>query len=91
MPRPLTLTTPDLADLASGPAQVIFDQIANRVYLPHSEALRPQTRTLYEAAGLGDDPLAGPCLIEEGNTVSMVPAGAQVRLRSGHLVLELSA
>ena len=37
------------------PAQVIFDQIANRVYLPHSEALRPQTRSLYEAAGLMEE------------------------------------
>ena len=32
--------------------QVIFDQIGNRIYLPHAEAMRPQTRALYEAAGL---------------------------------------
>jgi type IV secretion system protein VirB4 len=46
------LATQSLADLAAGRAQVIFDQIANRVFLPHAEALRPQTRALYEAAGL---------------------------------------
>jgi type IV secretion system protein VirB4 len=48
----LVLATQSLADLAAGRAQVIFDQIANRVFLPHAEALRPQTRSLYEAAGL---------------------------------------
>ena len=32
--------------------RVIFDQLGNRVYLPHAEALRPQTRELYERAGL---------------------------------------
>ena len=31
---------------------MIADQIGNRVYLPHAEAMRPQTRVLYEAAGL---------------------------------------
>ena len=51
----LVLATQSLSDLASGPAQVVFDQIANRVYLPHSEALRPQTRALYEAAGLMEE------------------------------------
>ena len=43
----LVLATQSLSDLAMA-ARVIFDQIANRVYLPHSEALRPQTRELYE-------------------------------------------
>ena len=51
----LVLATQSLADLASGPARVIFDQIANRVYLPHSEALRPQTQALYEAVGLMEE------------------------------------
>lgn len=48
----LVLATQSLADLSTGQARVIFDQIANRVFLPHSEAMRPQTRELYEAAGL---------------------------------------
>jgi type IV secretion system protein VirB4 len=48
----LVLATQSLADLASGSARVIFDQLANRVFLPHAEALRPQSRELYEAAGL---------------------------------------
>jgi type IV secretion system protein TrbE len=48
----LVLATQSLADLTSGSARVIFDQIANRVFLPHAEALRPQSRELYEAAGL---------------------------------------
>lgn len=51
----LVLATQSLADLATGGAQVVFDQIVNRVYLPHGEALRPQTRTLYEAAGLMEE------------------------------------
>ena len=48
----LVLATQSLADLAEGRMRVIFDQLGNRVYLPHAEALRPQTRELYERAGL---------------------------------------
>lgn len=48
----LVLATQSLADLADGRMRVIFDQLGNRVYLPHAEALRPQTRELYERAGL---------------------------------------
>jgi type IV secretion system protein VirB4 len=48
----LVLATQSLADLADGRMRVIFDQLGNKVYLPHAEALRPQTRELYERAGL---------------------------------------
>jgi type IV secretion system protein VirB4 len=48
----LALATQSLHELQEGPAKVIADQIGNRVYLPHAEAMRPQTRVLYEAAGL---------------------------------------
>ena len=48
----LVIATQSLADLSAGDAAVIFDQIGNRVYLPHAEATRPQTRELYERAGL---------------------------------------
>ena len=44
----LVLATQSLADLADGRMRVIFDQLGNKVYLPHAEALRPQTRELYE-------------------------------------------
>jgi len=48
----LVIATQSLADLSAGDARVVFDQVANRIYLPHAEAMRPQTRALYEAAGL---------------------------------------
>lgn len=50
----LVLASQSLADFATERAKVIFDQIANRIFLPHAEALRPQTRTLYQAVGLLD-------------------------------------
>jgi type IV secretion system protein VirB4 len=48
----LVLSTQSLVDFAQGRGRVIFDQLGNRVYLPHAEALRPQTRELYERVGL---------------------------------------
>lgn len=42
-------------------------------------------RTLSEA------PRPGACLVEEGNTVTVVGAGAQVARRAGHLVIEMAA
>jgi N-methylhydantoinase A len=35
------------------------------------------------------EPVPGPCLVEEGTTVTVVPAGAEVVQRAGHLILEL--
>jgi type IV secretion system protein TrbE len=51
----LVLATQSVHDLAGDKTKVIFDQIANRIYLPHAEAMRPQTRALYEAAGLTEE------------------------------------
>ena len=51
----LVLATQSVHDLAGDRTKVIFDQIANRIYLPHAEAMRPQTRALYEAAGLTEE------------------------------------
>jgi type IV secretion system protein TrbE len=48
----LVLATQSLADLADGKMKVIFDQLGNRFYLPHAEAMRPQSRELYERVGL---------------------------------------
>ena len=61
----LVLATQSLADLADGRMQVIFDQLGNRVYLPHAEALRPQTPRALRARWLLEEQirvLAGaPC------------------------------
>jgi type IV secretion system protein VirB4 len=54
----LVLATQSLLDLQEGPARVIADQIGNRIYLPHAEAMRPQSRALYEAAGLTEEQIA---------------------------------
>ena len=51
----LVLATQSVHNLAGDRTRVIFDQIANRIYLPHAEAMRPQTRALYEAAGLTEE------------------------------------
>jgi type IV secretion system protein VirB4 len=48
----LVLATQSLADLQKEDTQVISDQIGNSIYLPQPEATRPETRRLYEAAGL---------------------------------------
>ena len=48
----LVLATQSLADLQKEETQVISDQIGNSIYLPQPEATRPETRRLYEAAGL---------------------------------------
>ena len=48
----LALATQSLADLQKEETQVISDQIGNSIYLPQPEATRPETRRLYEAAGL---------------------------------------
>ena len=48
----LALATQSLADLQKEDTQVISDQIGNSIYLPQPEATRPETRRLYEAAGL---------------------------------------
>lgn len=48
----LVLASQSLADFATEQSRIIFDQIANRIFLPHAEAMRPQTRALYEAVGL---------------------------------------
>jgi hypothetical protein len=33
--------------------------------------------------------VAGPCLVDEGNTVTVVPPGATARVEGGHLVVTL--
>ena len=48
----LVLATQSLADLQREETQVISDQIGNSIYLPQPEATRPETRRLYEMAGL---------------------------------------
>ena len=48
----LVLATQSLADLQKEETQVISDQIGNSIYLPQPEATRPETRRLYEMAGL---------------------------------------
>lgn len=48
----LVLATQSLEDLRHGSARVVFDQLDNRFFLPHAEALRPQTAELYRDAGL---------------------------------------
>jgi N-methylhydantoinase A len=40
---------------------------------------------------LSADPVSGPCLVEEGNTVTVVPSDAQVSRRAGHVVIEVAA
>ena len=50
----LVLASQSLAEFATERRKVIFDQIANRIFLPHAEAMRPQTRALYQAVGLLD-------------------------------------
>ena len=57
----LVLATQSLADLQKEETQVICDQIGNSIYLPQPEATRPETRRLYEAAGLTSraDPAPG--------------------------------
>jgi N-methylhydantoinase A len=44
---------------------------------------------VYERDGLAGE-TNGPCLVEETNSVTYVPAGATVVVRAGHLLVELS-
>lgn len=50
----LTLATQSLHDYSSESARVIFDQIANKVYLPNPEAMRDDVAKLYRDVGLLD-------------------------------------
>ena len=51
----LVLATQSLADLQEGASRVVLDQIANQIFLPDPEALRPQTHELYHRVGLSDE------------------------------------
>lgn len=67
----LVLSTQSLVDFAEGRGRVIFDQLGNRVYLPHAEAMRPQTRELYERVGF---------------TVEQIEALTRARPKSDYLI-----
>ena len=51
----LLLATQHVEDLGQGRGKVIFEQLANRIYLPNAEARRPAIAEAYRRVGLTED------------------------------------
>lgn len=50
--------------------------------------LHDATVPVLEPGAIGPEPIPGPCLVEEGMTVTVVPPGGTVRRLEGHQLLE---
>jgi N-methylhydantoinase A len=84
----VTLVAPRLARAAGG-----FDPPASSaaVRQPRALVLADGIVSVLDRAQVGAERVPGPCLVEEGNAVTVVPTDSSVRVECGHLIIEAAA